>query len=320
MINKQSLSLTNNQHSSKIIKTAYLFVTTFLLIAAVLLASPNKIMAQTISLSISPPLLEVVIQPDKEIKQIYTITNNGSDTLLKAKVVYFIPSDTDGNVETTEVAAPDWVKYSKDVFNLKAGEQKNFNLIINPPSDTPETDHFLTLIFETTAEQNNITTNNTFYKTEIGSNILITISKDGNPHKSAQITTFETPKIIDSHFGKLNYQIILSNDGNSFWKANGKIIIDDQKSLKIAPLNILSGYSREISCLDNDELINCIFDPDFKIGIINSKLEFRLDEDAKVYSTEATTISFPFVLIFVVLMLLTLTKSKIIFKAWRKRN
>lgn len=280
----------------------------------------HSVKAQSISLSISPPLLEVVIQPDKEIKQIYTITNNGSDTLLKPKIVYFIPSDTDGNVEITEVAAPEWVKYSKDIINLKADEQKTFNVVVNPPIDTPETDHFLTLVFETATEQNNIGTNNTFYKTEIGSNILVAISKDGNPKKSAKIISFEAPKIIDSNFGSINYDVILSNDGNSFWKPNGKIIIDDSKTLKIAPLNILSGYSRKIGCLEGDELKECSIKPDFKVGSIKSRLEFRLDEDSEVYKSEITTYAFPFLYLFIALILLTLLKSKIIFKVWTKRN
>jgi len=279
----------------------------------------DKVMAQTISLSITPPLLEVIIQPDKEIKQTYTITNNGSDTLLKAKVVYFIPSDTDGNVETTEVAAPEWVKYSKDIINLKADEQKTFNVVINPPLDTPETDHFLTLVFETATEQNNIGANNTFYKTEIGSNILVAVSSDGNPKKSAEIIEFSAPRIIDS-LSTITYSLTLANNGNSFWKPNGKIIIDDEKSLKIAPLNVLSGYSRKISCLEGDELKNCNTDPDFKIGIIKSKLEFRLDEESEVYNIETITYSFPFVLLFVIFILLTLIKLRTIFKVWKRKN
>jgi hypothetical protein len=208
-----------------------------------------------ISLSITPPLFELVIQPSKEVKQIYTITNDGGDTILTPRIVYFENLDEEGNVSLIgSTAPPEWVKYNKDPINLKNGAKTNFNVIFSPPIDTEETDHFLTLVFSTGEPVDVLDQNSSLYKTEIGTNILVTVSKDGNPKKSAEIVEFKAPRVIDSLFGKIEYIIRLRNNGNSFWKPNGKII-SGTETLKLAPLNIISGSVRKVPCIENENLI-----------------------------------------------------------------
>ena len=101
-----------------------------------------------ISLSVSPPIFELMIQPGKEVKQTYSITNNGGDTVLTPKIVYFTPADEAGNIDLSEDLSPSWVKYNPDPISLKNGIKTDFNVIFSPPKDTEEIDHFLTLVFE----------------------------------------------------------------------------------------------------------------------------------------------------------------------------
>lgn len=281
----------------------------------------NTIQAQSaISLSVSPPLFEAIVQPNKEVKQIYTITNNGGDTIVTPKIVYFEPENDSGNVLLTENEAPEWVKYDKQPFNLKYQSDKQFTVLISPPEDAEEIDHFLTLIFESTTPTDILGQNAVFYKSQIGTNILLTISKDGNPKKSAQIVEFSAPKIIDSLAGAIKYKIILRNNGNSFWKPNGKIIINDENNLNLAELNVISGSTRQISCINDEILVDCSLKDKFLIGKFESKLEFTIDEDPKTYKQSVTTYVFPFSYIGIVLMLLTTFKLRGIFKVWQKRK
>jgi hypothetical protein len=281
---------------------------------------PQKVSAQSaISLSITPPIVEVMIAPGKDIKQTFTISNDGGNTLISPKVVYFTPSDTAGNVDLTEDLAPDWIKYDKTPFNLNSGQKHDFKISIEPPADAEEIDHFLTLIFENDVPTDVLGQTSTLFTSQIGSNILLTISKDGNPKKSAQIVEFSAPKIIDSSFGKINYNLILKNNGNSFWKPNGKIIIDDEL-LKIAPQNILSGYSRKLLCIKDETLTDCVHDKQKIIGIIKSNTEFQIDDDSKIYKAEITTYSFPFVGLTILIFLLTTFNRRRIFKLWRKEK
>lgn len=270
-----------------------------------------------ISLSISPPIFEAIVKPGKEVKQIYTITNNGGDTTITPKVVYMEASDEYGNVNLTDDPAPDWIKYDKTPFNLKFNQEKQFTVLISPPEDTEEIDHFVTLIFESTTPSDVLGQNALFYKSTIGTNILLTISNDGNPKKSAQVIQFEAPKVIDSYFGKIKYKLVIRNDGNSFWKPVGKIIFNDNQTLKLANLNVISGSSRNISCIENESLTDCQISNNFLFGKNKSILEFTIDEDPKVYKKTIVTYAFPFSLLIFSLFLLTIYRLKGIFKIWR---
>lgn len=288
-----------------------LFVTTLTATFLYFALFTKNIFAQNaISFAISPPLTEITIAPGKEFKQTYLLQNNGGELILKPKVVYFETADNLGNVNLTEDKAPDWIKYSSEMFSLGFEEQKTFNLIIAPPENIEETDHNLTLVFESQQPADLLGQTSSLFTTEIGSNILVTISKDGNPKKSAEIVKFTAPKIIDSIFGSIKYEVELKNNGNSFWKPNGKININNQDSLKLAPFNILSGNQRKVSCLENEELIDCQFDKNFLFGKIVSTLEFSTDEDPQVYKKSATTIAVPFSLILFLIILLTTVKSR----------
>jgi hypothetical protein len=310
----QDKSVQRKENSSKF----KFFVLLFLLFSMHYSLFSARVSAQSaISLSITPPIVEVMIAPGKDIKQTFTISNDGGNTLISPKVVYFTPSDTAGNVDLTEDVAPDWIKYDKTPFNLSSGQKHDFKISIEPPIDTEEIDHFLTLIFENDVPTDVLGQTSTLFTSQIGSNILLTISKDGNPKKSAQIVEFSAPKIIDSSFGKINYNLILKNNGNSFWKPNGKIIIDDEL-LKIAPQNILSGYSRKLLCIKDETLTDCVHDKQKIIGIIKSNIEFQIDVDSKIYKAEITTYSFPFVGLTILIFLLTTFNRRRIFKLWRK--
>lgn len=286
-----------------------------ILFAAIFILFKSDVGAQNaISLSITPPILEIMIKPGKEVRQVYSVENLGGDTVLTPKVVYFTPSDEDGNVNLTENPAPEWIMYDKNPFTLKNQQKTDFSLVVSPPENTLETDHFLTLIFETNIPTDILGQNSSLYRTQIGSNIILTISKDGNPKKSAEITKFKASLLIDSLMD-INYSLVLQNNGNSFWKPTGKINVagtNVNTNLTLAPLNILSGYSRKIPCIENEELVDCKISKKPLLGVYKANLEFRMDENAEIKNLEITTFAFPFSLtaiaIFLFLIILNLKK------------
>jgi hypothetical protein len=256
------------------------------------------------NLSISPPILELIIQPGKTVKQTYAISSDVDNIKLTPDIVYFVPDGNNGNISLTDSKVPDWIFF----------DQKSSTLTISPPENAEEVDHFMTLVFTSESPVDLTNQNSTSISSQIGSNILLTISRDGNPKKSAEIVEFSAPKIVDSLFGKINYDITLKNDGNSFWKPNGKIIINNDNIIKLAPFNVLSNYKRNISCIENENLVDCKLQNKFVIGKITSKLEFLLDDDPKIYKAETVTYAFPFFLLLVFVIL------GIIFRLWRRKK
>lgn len=275
-------------------------------------------LAQDISLSISPPLLEIMIQPGKEVDQTVSFFNSGSDALIKAKMVYFRPSDIYGNIQLTDDSAPDWIVYDKEETLVKKDSRVDYQIKFKPTNDESERDHFLTIIFETKPPNDILGQNSTRLTSQIGSNILLTVSNDGNPKKSAEIIEFSAPKIVDSFFSNIRYKVVISNTGNSYWKPIGKISTQNEQ-LTLAPQNILSANTREIFCLNSEELIECSLNKKILAGKINSYLEFNIEDDLKTYKSESQTIVFPFILTFV-LLVLTLIYKRFIFKLWAKRK
>ncbi len=290
-----------------------------LIIGVWLLITPSAVQAQAISLSITPPLLEITIKPGKEYRQVYGIINSGSDVVLTPKILYFTPSDDFGNVDITTVEAPEWIKYNKEKFSLKSGSRRDFYILIDVPEDAQETDHYLSLVFESEAPTNTTNQIGTQYQTQIASNILLTISKDGNPKKSAEIINFDTPQISDSFLFPITYSITLANTGNSFWKPIGKIIANDQ-TLKLAEQNVISGHKRQIKCVENEELVDCKLSKKPILGVLSSTLEFSIDDDPKIYTKEVKTYILPITPAFFIILILTLMRQKFIFKLWRRKK
>lgn len=258
-----------------------------------------------ISLAISPPIFEIMIKPGKEYKTDFTISNQGGSTRLTPKIVVFTPSDELGNVNLTNIPAPDWVKYHPQPIILESGASSNFSVLFSPPPDSLEIDHYLSLVFESDLPSDLLVENSSLYTAKIASNILLTVSKDGNPKKSAEIKSFTAPSVIDSFFGNLEYEVVLRNNGNSYWKPIGKIIINEKEILNLAPQNIISGHSRNITCIDGENLVPC--EPEKKpfLGSVSAKLEFNIDENPLNYKQEISTFVFPFSLVGLILLFLS---------------
>ncbi len=284
----------------------YLFLVSLMSLLYIML--PFDIYAQDpLSISVTPPIYEVMIQPGKEITQVFSVTNLGGKTTLKPKIVYFEPSDLLGNVKITDKLAPDWIKFDPLPISLDQGQSHEFIVLISPSVDVPETDHNITILFETATAQDLLKDNSAFYNAQIGANILLSISIDGKPKKNAETVSFNAPFIVD-WLMPVNYEVTLANSGNSFWKPIGKININEDEILNLAPLNILSGYSRYIPCINGENLIDCTSSKKILIGIKKANLEFILDDDPQIYGKEVTTVVFPFSLLFGIIIIVTVSK------------
>jgi hypothetical protein len=266
---------------------------------------PSNVSAQELSLSISPPILEVMVQPGKEVSYPFIISNQGVDTLAKIKVLSFTPTDEFGNVQVLEKSL-DWIKIVKpnitfdQSFWLKSKKTQEIVLKIAPPADTPEKDYYLTFLLESQTPAR-IGINDSQSKIRIGSNILLTISKDGRPYKKAKVVEFWAPKLVDSLLG-ITYKVRIKNIGAAFFKPIGKIIIEPTlgktQTLKLAPQNILASSTRQISCLENETLTTCRLPTKIHLGFYQATLEFNLDDSGTLYHAKTQTLALPFSLIF----------------------
>ena len=293
---------------NKSIKTLY-----FLIVCLFTsLAIPSKAFAQEVSMSITPPLMEITIQPGKSYTQTFTVKNSGVPVVVEPKIIPFTPLDEDGHVELLDDQKnvdnfDSWFFYDKSPIPLGVFESHDFIVKITPPIEASEKDYYFTFVVATNNE-GTLSSNNSISQMRIGANILLSTSIDGNTERNAVITTFLAPKLIDS-FTPLIYKILLTNTGKNYFKPIGKIYVDQifgsSYTLNIAPLNILSGGYRKVYCMNGEDISQCRLPSKFLFGIYKSKLSFALDEAGNnKIEKEIYTFAFP---IYITLGLIVIT-------------
>ena len=278
---------------------------------AFLVLSLSEAKAQTLSLSLYPPLLEVMIQPGKAITQVYKLANQGEvDLAMTSKVISFEPSDELGNIQISHQSSVvshqsflSWFSFQNanlglgDKFLLKAGQEQEVVLKIKIPEKTLEDDYYLTLLFETIPGVFMGNQSAAQAQAKIGSNVLITVSQSGKPLKKAEIVEFSLQSsvfglpIIDS-FDKPQFRLRVKNTGKAFFKPMGKIEttgwLGQKFFLDLLPENVLVNSLRQIRCQVNEEPGACQLNSRFLLGPYQAKVEFGLDEVAADYLAETT--------------------------------
>jgi len=309
----------------------------FLLLATfcyLLLATPAK--AQDFSLSISPPLLEIMLQPDKSITQAYEVKNEGNQLLyLTAFISPFLPDPQTGKVlyEQNQPSILPQPQFSLNNANLNLGEtfilqpneSQQLVLKIKASKNVAEKDYYATLfIAQSVTGRQLLNQTAAQFSGQIGSHLLITVSQAGEFDFIGRIAQFKPlPKIADLG-EKINFNLIVANEGQTLFKTNGKIEIFDwlgkkKKEILLRPDNILVDSQRKITCLDEPCYFSSLLPGRYQtmVTIFNPFQSFSSDggpdtqstigDSSEVERSEALsqTISFwiiPFKLILVVII------------------
>lgn len=251
--------------------------------------------AQGLSLSLAPPLLEVLIKPGKSITQSYKIVNESDPVIVEFKIMEL----TENGIKNDPEFLPEkWINtINTDIslnkpFLLKNKEERQLILRINPPTGTPEKDYYRVLTVTTRPNPIAETSQSSLSQT-LGSPLLITISSTGLIPKGAQIAKFQLPTIIDS-FDPLMFYIDVKNTGKTYFRPVGKITLTGQfgkGTYNLSPNIILSGQTRRLTTeitSENEEPPTTLKLPGLYLGKYNLSVDFTLDE-SKMKLTESKT-------------------------------
>lgn len=199
---------------------------TFILICAPYSYGIATVHAQSLSLSISPPLLEVLIKPGKSITQVYTVINNGEPVVITPQLVEYF----NGSIRQLPSFTPEsWISavgndtaFGKP-FMLESGRQKQILVSIHPPSDLQDQELYRAVLFTTNPLPPSNSSQSSLVE-KIAGILLITVSKDGAVEKSGQITRFALPRFIDS-FDRLTATISVKNTGKTYFRPVGEVTL-----------------------------------------------------------------------------------------------
>lgn len=224
----------------------------------------NLVRAQTLSLGIEPPLLQVVAQPGKIITQAYKITNPGDQVVLVSKLLPFKPADAYGHIQLPEnLTAPayeypflNWFSLQNadldlgDSFLLKTGEHQQLVLKIRIPENAAQGDYYTTLLIQSQPAAD-LTNSGSAQAGMIGTNILLTVSDVEHPEIDAEVDVeiqnplflfiqnllkffnlhWQIPKflknlkLVDS-LDQIPFVITSKNKGDFRYISNGKLVVN----------------------------------------------------------------------------------------------
>jgi len=324
-------------------KGAVLVFAHLFILACYLLKFAPIAKAQSLSLSLSlwPPILEAMMIPGKSITQAYTITNSGLDTIIDTKIFKFEPSDEHGNITLVEEVSADQkcplfsfenANLSLSVpFRLKSGNSEQVILKITIPEDCPEEDYYFTFLFSTPPAAK-IGQSVAREAGTIGANLLLTVSKDGQPLRKGEITEFTLNHcrklplfnfcLLDS-LDPVEFILKISNTGQAFWKPFGKVKINgllrQSAEIEIMAENVLTKASRQLhgQCQEGEEIYPCPlgWQPKFLLGPYRAKAELAITSpQGNKINSQVTFLAFPFKLglaILVAFVVLGLIKNKV---------
>jgi len=297
-------------------------------------------LAQQVSLSISPPLLELFIKPGKSIMVAYRLENSGDPTFLNLKILPFEAKDNLGQIRIkSEFEGP--VRFSLDnadltldqPFFLKTKDSQQILLRIRIPENIPDGDYYYSLLAETIPPTASEGIGSARAKATIGSNILVTISNSGNIDIKPKIVLFSAKngfmlgknhRIFDST-DKIPVVLTVVNKGKNMMKPEGRISLKgnfgETAKYDIVSKNILAQSERMIEATPSADLSSNIYYPSslvlsgFFIGKYNLSTEIRFGENSPMIFGSTTFYAFPFkimggVLVSLIIVLFILKKRK----------
>jgi len=239
-----------------------------LLVALCFVLCASITYAQQISLSISPPLLDVLIKPGKSILVAYRVENFGDPIIVGSKVLPFIPKDNNGNIQIKdEFEGP--IQFSLDNANLKLGDSfflkthdsQQLLLRINVPEDVYDGDYYYSLLAQTQPPPTIEGSSSSRAQATIGSNILVTVSGSGKVDVNGKVALFDvlphwkldifgrTLKLFDSN-DKIPVVMIVENKGANRILPQGEIVMKgnfgETAHYDILSQNILAQSQRQL--------------------------------------------------------------------------
>lgn len=285
----------------------------FFVLCSLFIFAPSA-RAQSLSLSISPPVIELIIKPGVSVTQRFTVVNNGDSVIVTPQLTGYI----NGSPESPSDYVPEpWISILNSDFVwdkptlLKPGEKRQIVIRFNPDETVPETDYNRVFLLTTTPPPSGESTKSSF-SSSIGSILLITVSENGVLPKELKITQFQVPQILDS-FDPLEVRVRVANTGKTLIHTIGQITLSGsigKASYSLLPQTLLIGENRSLltdfqvasSQNGNNSTLSL---PGFYLGKYTVTLNLLADEGEQKIIQNQTVYAFPWKAGLVCLIILT---------------
>lgn len=255
----------------KVSRITYLVMSIIFLLSFLFIHS-TPVYAQSISLSLSPPLVQGIIKPGKSILVAYTIRNGGDPAIVVPNVLPFRPGGKNGQIVLQKkLSGPLQFKLQNDAnaldeeFLLQTGKSMQLLLEINVPQTTPENDYYYSFLISTKNPQTENSDTTSIAQGAIGSNIILTVSKTGESIILPTVETFSLAggtkvgnSILFDSFDKIPVELVVKNNGKNMFSPQGNIQLKGgmggRAIYTIIPQNVLSHSIRKLIATPSAQL------------------------------------------------------------------
>ena len=236
----------------------------------------HPVNAQQISLSLSPPLVEIMVKPGKGALIAYDLKNVGDPTAVETLVRPFTAGAENGTIDIQpEFSEPviftlenSEIELGDAVF-LKSNQQQQYLLRISIPDDCPEGDYYYSFLVRTQPQPGIEGRNSTLAQGTIGANLLITVTGTGVTDTKGGISLFNVMSRFKLNFFGKTIRLFDSGDpvpviltvrnrGRNLVKAEGTITLSGafgtRADYEVAPRNILSQAQRTLEATPSADL------------------------------------------------------------------
>ena len=206
--------------------------------------------AQSVTLSVSPPVVEILLAPNKKVEQTFTLQTTGENLEITPELHLVKPSDSSGHMiidpnPLNPSSIPLTLTLSPPIHDLQS---TIYNLTIEAPNTDLPQDIYLALIFRTSPPSTIYDLRSTITTPAISALILVTIAPTGLLPINLEIKDFSPPALHDSWL-PLTLSPLLHNNTSIMIRPEGlyEIISPSGKtifSLPLYPHLILGNSSR----------------------------------------------------------------------------
>lgn len=271
--------------------------------------------SQTSSLSISPAILELILEPGTPTKtQLYVINNTKYPLPIKANVQNFTLNDafigSSTPISENIYDASSWFDLEPSEFIIQPGEEKNIEVVVSTPADAEPGGHYATIFFQPLIPAQLVSNTSTKLTTRVGALVLSIVA--GDIVEKASIGHIQAPTFFRK--GPVQFTVPINNEGNIHILPAGKLYIknsrgDTVKELQLQPSSVLPKTQKEF---------NFVWDDKYIVGKYKALAEVKYgSENVELISNEMTFWVFPWISVTILTILLT---GLIIFTKLTYRN
>ncbi len=211
-------------------KLIFLTLSTFYFLLSTSLASASQS-----SLTVSPAILEKVLEPGTVSTASATVTNTTNFPLpIKAQVAAFMGNNNLTKLQSSIFNSSSWFTLEPSDFILQPSESKDILIKIAQPADVEPGGHYATIFFQPLIPEGVISPSSTISLARVG--ILSFLIAPGDITELLSIKDFMV--IPWSTFGPISFDLELKNEGNVHTLPSGTITIKDLLGKTVKTLDL----------------------------------------------------------------------------------